>query len=89
MAWMPPPCAANTVDCRCVNIGGMAATNDTGKGKAIFKAALPFLVILIVLLFVFFIWHYYHPHGTIDIHQTHVSLLLQNLASPRLSATFA
>ncbi len=60
----------------CDNIKNMAATNNKGNGKAIFKAILPFLALLIVLVFVFFLWHYYHPNRKINLHQTHVSQLL-------------
>ncbi len=55
----------------------MAGKNDTGKAKAIFKALIPFLALLIVLVFVYFLWRFYHPNGTVDFHQTHVSLLVR------------
>lgn len=55
--------------------------NDKGKGKAILKAILPFLVILLILIFVYFLWRYYHPNRSIDLHQTHVSLLHHPIAS--------
>lgn len=58
----------------------MTAKNDKGKGMAILKAILPFLVILLILIFVFFLWRYYHPNRSIDLHQTHVSLLHHNAA---------
>lgn len=51
----------------------MTAMND--KGKGILKAILPLLVILLVLIFVYFLWRHYHPNRSVDLHQTHVSLL--------------
>lgn len=65
----------------------MAATNE--KGKGVLKAILPFLVILLVLLFVFFLWRYYHPHRSMDFHQTKVSQLLHKPAPPQRTSILA
>lgn len=53
----------------------MAAQKAKGRAWAIFKAVLPFLVILLVLIFVYFLWRYYQPNRKMNFHQTHVSRL--------------
>lgn len=67
----------------------MAATNEKGKGKAIFIAILPFLALLIVMIFVIYLWRFYHPNGTIDLHQNHSMLLLHHITSRLMPARFS
>lgn len=59
----------------CIIMESMEATNSRSRGKAFFIAILPLLVLLIVLIFTIYVWHFYHPNGTIDLHEGHVSLL--------------
>jgi hypothetical protein len=67
----------------------MAATNEKGKAKSIFKALLPFLALLVALIFVYFLWRYYQPHHKINLHQGHVSQLHYDGTRSRLPANTA